>query len=628
MTRLRVVALAQALTMSLLLLPGPLATGPSAVEAALRPVEPDPTMVYDAAGKGIGCQSGGRKYRGPGLPKDPPWPPGAKPTPTPRPTPSLEPTAEPGATPESSEAPSEPEPEPEPEAATMAFVAADVDTVQAGPAATPRPKSKLITGIDVSHHNGDIDYRAVKDAGHRFVFIKATQDNDFIDPMFPTNMARARAAGLAAGAYHFFDYTLDGREQADHFIDRVEAAGGIDGALPPVVDVECWAPIGPSIHAVSAARLRDFVERVYERTGVLPLVYTSVFMWREVVGNAEGFEDLPLWAACWGCDRPISIAPGWAEWTFWQEGLTRIPGVGRLDGNYFDGSRKQLKALRTRPFSVGGGVAAAGGTVELDLGGRSGTHIRTSPDGETWTDWQPLRGTPTTVIGDTEGTYTVYAQLKNGPGLRSPVFRDSVVVDATPPELSEPSVWLRTGALGTGAATVPVTVRWEARDAGAGLADAQVVVGCGQGRTQRTEAPGHAEPGELAPWTAEAWLFPDATCRVTAVARDGAGVRARASVNGPQARVVSLQAADAVEADEVGVIARRGPDAGRAALLVDGESVALINLYAPEDSGPEVVHVIALAPGRHSLALEATGSSDPESTGTAVTVEGFATLTR
>ena len=158
--------------------------------------------------------------------------------------------------------------------------------------------------------------------------MKTTQDNDFIDPMFATNLARARAAGLAAGGYHFFDYTLDGDVQADHFLDRLEVAGGLDDALPPVVDVECWSPIGLSIHAVSAARLRDFVARVYERTGRLPIIYTSVLMWKEVVGNAEGFEDLPLWAACWDCEAPPSIAPGWEGWTFWQTGIDRIPGVG------------------------------------------------------------------------------------------------------------------------------------------------------------------------------------------------------------------------------------------------------------------------------------------------------------
>jgi len=622
MTLRRVVALAQALTMIMLLLPGPFSIGPAAVQAALRAPEPVPHTVYDADGKGIGCQTGGGKYKGPGLPKDPPWPPGAEPTPspTPEPTPLVDdPALDAGASPEAS---AEPEPA---EAVTTAFVAGEILTAQAN----TKPKSKLITGLDVSHHNGDIDYRAAKEAGHRFVFIKATQDNDFIDPMFPTNLARARAAGLAAGAYHFFDYTLDGREQADHFIDRVEAADGIDGALPPVVDVECWAPIGSSIHVVSSARLRDFVERVYERTGRMPLVYTSTFMWREVMGNAEGFSDLPMWAACWGCDLPISIAPGWDEWVFWQEGIVRVPGVGRLDGNYFSGTKKDLRALKLRPFAVAGGDAAtAGGRVKLDLGGRDATHIRTSSDGEDWSDWSRIRSTPTATIPTDEGRYEVYAQFRNGPGLKSPVVRDSIVVDATPPELSVPEVALRSGDLAVLDAAVPVSVRWDARDAIAGLSDATVAMNCGEARSLRTEAPGHAEPGALAAWDAEAFAPPDTTCSAIAIGADGAGNTTRATA-APVTISTTPAAGEApgatVSGDEVGIIARRGPEAGRAVVLLDGDALGLVDLYAATEQGPAVVFVADLPAGEHAITVESTADDDPALCNR-LAVEGFVTL--
>ncbi len=624
--------------MSLLLLPGPLSIGPAPVHAALRPADPDASTVFDAAGKGIGCQAGTRKYKGPGLPKEPPWPPGAEPTPSPTPTPepsadadaSADASAEPGA-------PGSPQPSPEPEAAAMAFVAAtDARFVQAevatGPVAPVKSKPGLLTGIDISRYQKDIDLGRVKEAGHRFVFIKATQDNEWVDPYFSTNMARARAAGLAAGAYHFFDYTLDGTAQADHFLDRVEAVDGIEDALPPVVDVECWEPIGASIHAVSATRLRDFVERVYERTGRMPIVYTSVFMWREVVGNAEGFEDLPLWAACWGCEAPPSLAPGWEEWTFWQEGLTRVPEVGRVDGNYFNGSKKELKALELRPFAVAGGApATAGGRVELDLGGRDATHIRTSPDGETWSQWSQVGSRPTVRLPVEEGPHTVYAQLRNGPGLKSPVVSDTVVVDTTPPEISPPEISLRPGPLADGQTTIPVSVGWQARDEVAGLADATIAVTCDESPTQRTEAPGSAAPGELAEWQGEAWLPSDAACVVTAVGRDGVGNVSRATVDDTTVAMVAVTgdvpAAD-VSADQVGVIGRRGPDAGRATVLLDGEALALIDLYAPEAGAAELVYVTDLPAGDHTVTVEPTGSSDPASSGSAVIVDGFVTLTR
>jgi len=636
--------------MILLLASGPHVVGPASVQAAIAPAEPEAVGVYDAAGKGIGCVVGSRRYKGPREPRDQPWPPGAEPTPSPSPSP--EPSTAPGtsAEPEAS-TDSEASPEPIADVPTALLAATGVRLAQAEPAAeatptpvvdesdadivpdvTPAPATrdgKFLSGIDVSHHNGVIDYAKVRESGNRFVFIKATQDNDFVDPMFPTNMARARAAGLAAGAYHFFDYTLDGTAQADHFLDRVEAADGIDNALPPVVDVECWAPIGSSNHAVSTARLRDFVERVYERTGRMPIVYTSVHMWREVVGNAEGFEDLPLWAACWGCDAPPSIAPGWDDWAFWQTGISRVPGVGRLDGNYFDGTNKDLKALKLRPLAIEGSAATTGNQrVQLDLGGRDATHLRTSADGESWSPWTRIRSTPTAKLSLEEGEQQVFVQLRNGPGLKSPVY--AITLDRAGPEITAPLVSLREGAMGTGPANVPVSVRWEARDVRAGLPDATIAVSCGEGQIQRTEAPGSTTPDEPASWDTAAALFPGVACDVTAIVQDGAGNRNRATSNGVTAAIYpagsEVTPGATVEGDQVGVIAQRGPDAGRAAVIIDGQAVGLVELYAPNLTGPEVVFVADLDGGRHSVTVEATGTSDPASTGTGITIDGFVTL--
>jgi GH25 family lysozyme M1 (1,4-beta-N-acetylmuramidase) len=630
----RVVALAQALTMILLLAPGLDPVGPALVQAAaVPPRDASATNVFDASGKGIGCQAGTRKYKGPGLPKDPPWPPGAEPTPSPTPQPSPGPSSQP----EASAVPSSAGPGPEATTeAAVAMLAAEVEVpVTQPPAAaepTPRPRrSKLLTGIDISHHNGNIDFGAVRDAGHRFVFVKATQDLDFVDSMFPTNVARARAAGLATGAYHFFDYTLDGKAQADHFLNRVEAANGIDGSLPPVVDVECWVPIGSSIHAIATARLRDFVQRVYERTARMPIVYTSVRMWQEVVGNAEGFEGLPLWAACWGCDVPPSLAPGWDDWVFWQTGLSRIPGVGRVDGNYFSGKQKDLDAMKLRPFSIAGGaVASGGGKVELDLGGRDATHLRTSPDGEQWSDWSPIRSVPTATIPTDEGEHTIYAQFRNGPGMRSPVFSDSIFVDATPPEVSTPAVALRLGPVAAPDATIPISVTWQARDAHAGLADATVQVSCGQGRDARSDAPGSAAAARTVTWDATAALFSDATCEVTAVAPDNAGNQQRATSDPVVTAVIEVgpdqPAAADVSGRQVGVIARRGPDGGRASISVDGQAVGLVDLYAPAVGEPEIVYITDLDGTGQHVSVEPTGTADPSSTGTSVIIDSFVSL--
>src|SRR4051794_25361600 len=93
-----------------------------------------------------------------------------------------------------------------------------------------------LEGIDVSNHNGVIDWQAVKDAGISFAFIKATEGDAFVDRYFATNMARCRAAGVIPGAYHFYHHDIDPAEQADHF---VHVMGPIHpGDLPPTIDVE------------------------------------------------------------------------------------------------------------------------------------------------------------------------------------------------------------------------------------------------------------------------------------------------------------------------------------------------------------------------------------------------------
>jgi lysozyme len=488
-----------------------------------------------------------------------------------------------------------------------------------------------IKGIDVSHHNGDIDFDKVRKAGHRFVFLKVSQDNDFVDPMFATNLARARAAGLATGAYHFFDYTLDGREQADHFLDRLEAIGGLEDALPPVVDVECWPPIGSSIHAVSAARLRDLVERIYERTGRLPIIYTSVHMWEEVVGEPSGFEDLPLWAACWDCEPPPSIPTGWDDWTFWQTGVDRIRGVGSLDGNYFRGDAAQLAALRLRPVRLEDGADVTGRSeITIDLGGRVATHVRTSPDGQAWSRWLPVRGAVRAQLGTDEGDHSLRVQLRRGSTLKSPIFRDSITLDRSGPVLSDPLVTLGLGPLGDQGAGIPVEVSWQATDEAAGLADASVSVACEGHRAVSTEAPGTAEPGVETGWSALVTAQPEAACHATVVARDGVGNTTRGRA-GPLVASVVVASGElpgaTIEAPQVGVVARRGPDQGRAVVLVDGDEAGLVDLYAPEPGGPEIVHVVDLAAGApHEVVVQPTGTSDAASSGSSITIDGFAVL--
>ena len=697
MTARRLAALAQALAIAAILVPGPHPGGTAPVIGA-------------AAGSGVGCTAGIGTFEGPRLPGDPPPPPGSVPTASPEPAisddppdpsgspapseadgtgeadgamaaaptillaasavrlaqadPSEEPSSEPGGQPHAVADPS-PAPLESPSPDPAASPATEIEPgPEPGAEPTPGPRrGRQVRGIDVSHYNGDIDYTQVLRSGRTFAFIKATQDTSFRDPMYEVNVARARQAGVPYGAYHFFDYTLDGTAQADHFVDRIEAAGGILGTLPPVVDVECWRPSGVSTHVTAAARLQDFVTRVYERTARLPMVYTSVFMWDQVMGDAEGFDHLPLWAACWGCDAPPSIAPGWQDWLFWQTGVARIPNVGRLDANIFNGTLDELAALRLGPFRVNEGAPAAGSLgVRLDLGGRDGDRLRTSLDGVEWSRWQPIPGIPRAELAPVEGPQTVHVQLRLGPdGPVSPVLRDTIALDLSGPQIIDLAAELALGPLSAAAEGLPVAVSWTASDELSGLGDASLSVICADGPARRIDLPGSVAPGAAWPWRSVAALEADVACELLVVARDGVGnvtrerltdvtagllsaapsahvehLGAWRGVDDPLALDGRLHVSDSSEASmratlsgsQAGVVARRGPNGGIAAVLLDGEELGRVDLYATSTSGPEVVFVADLSmDGQHELTVRPLGVGEAASGGAEVAIDGFLALT-
>lgn len=57
--------------------------------------------------------------------------------------------------------------------------------------------------IDISHHNGKIDFEKVAKAGILGVIQKATEGRDVTDETFVKNRKDALAAGLLFGSFHF-----------------------------------------------------------------------------------------------------------------------------------------------------------------------------------------------------------------------------------------------------------------------------------------------------------------------------------------------------------------------------------------------------------------------------------------
>jgi GH25 family lysozyme M1 (1,4-beta-N-acetylmuramidase) len=101
---------------------------------------------------------------------------------------------------------------------------------------------KSLPGIDVSSHQGKVDWQKVADAGVKFVFVRLGYRgyrNGAIheDIYAKTNLAQARAAGLQVGAY-FFSQAISEEEAAEEAAFALKVLDGFQLDLPLVYDWE------------------------------------------------------------------------------------------------------------------------------------------------------------------------------------------------------------------------------------------------------------------------------------------------------------------------------------------------------------------------------------------------------
>ena len=196
-----------------------------------------------------------------------------------------------------------------------------------------------VLGIDVSHHNGEVDWSKLSGTGVEFVILKATDGIDWLDPLFVYNFRKlAGQESLIRGAYHYYQYADDPVEQADWFISNVAL---VPGDFPPIVDIEKIPPEG---HETFHADLYAFLGRLEEHYQAEPIVYSGRKIWNAQL--AETLGDYPLWIAEYGVvrpDIPVREHP-WVLWQFTDE--YQVPGSEKnVDASYFNGDINGFRGL-------------------------------------------------------------------------------------------------------------------------------------------------------------------------------------------------------------------------------------------------------------------------------------------
>ena len=201
----------------------------------------------------------------------------------------------------------------------------------------PRWKDYQVYGVDISRHQGEIDWYQLKAHEVKFAFMKASEGEKLQDIQFENNWSMAKEVGIARGAYHFYRPNLDWKIQARNFISNVELE---KGDLPPVLDIEL---IHNSDQKYLLTEIKKWLEVVEKHYGVKPIVYTYENYYNRFL--LDEFRGYNLWIAKYNYNSP-QLEDG-AHWEFWQYSESgELKGIDeKVDLNCFYGTKEQFRRI-------------------------------------------------------------------------------------------------------------------------------------------------------------------------------------------------------------------------------------------------------------------------------------------
>lgn len=199
-----------------------------------------------------------------------------------------------------------------------------------------------VNGIDVSHHQGHIDWKKVKTQNIQFVIIKSTEGKNFVDKRFRYNLTHAKKNGFFVSAYHYYRVDFDPIKQFDN-VRRNVPKNSLD--LPFVIDLEIMnneSLRNPNTHDKFIKDLKIFEKKIHKHYGKKPIFYAGPGFYVKFLKS--NFTN-SLWVADYS-SKKINYFKS-STWSMWQYSCTgKVKGInGNVDMNIFRGSYDDLKNL-------------------------------------------------------------------------------------------------------------------------------------------------------------------------------------------------------------------------------------------------------------------------------------------
>lgn len=199
---------------------------------------------------------------------------------------------------------------------------------------TKQGSDSEVIGIDVSHHQKEINWNKVKYWNGKpisFVYVKASEGATYQDKKYQDNFYGAKNAGFKVGSYHYFRTTSSVKDQFENFKKTVKRS---DQDLRPLIDVEerkNWSK------KLFQKNLKEFLELVEDYYGTKPMIYSvNSFYNRNLAGE---FDDYLMMIGRYGPNAPfMKTGQDWTIWQFSEKGkvigVERLVDIDRLNPQY------------------------------------------------------------------------------------------------------------------------------------------------------------------------------------------------------------------------------------------------------------------------------------------------------
>jgi len=191
-----------------------------------------------------------------------------------------------------------------------------------------RPESFNTFGIDISHHQGEIDWENVLvknelDSIISFVYFKVSEGIDHKDTRWNEHRKTLRSFNKKAGAYHFFLPKKDALLQAKNFLENYEYQSG---DLPPVLDVEIEGESDVQL----IENMKIWLKEVERKSKIQPIIYTSLHFYESKF--QQEFLNHKLWIASYSRMPNLENDKRIIIWQYSEKG--KLPGfLGDVDLN-------------------------------------------------------------------------------------------------------------------------------------------------------------------------------------------------------------------------------------------------------------------------------------------------------